>query len=141
MLLVCSIDLSGDGGEPASKSSLGVAFPPQLVNALFRLYHLRRGALISPGPMRSMDDRAETRGIFLRFPLEECISMMAPVLISTGSLEGVSPKSEAMQPVPPETLALWDSVSFFLPLINKSILDPVSHLLTKTCRFASFSRL
>lgn len=82
------------------------AFPPQLTEGLRRLYHLRRGALISPGPMRSMDDRAEMRQLFLRFPLEDCVEMMAPKLWSTGDLRS---GTGTMTPFPPETLALWES--------------------------------
>jgi hypothetical protein len=62
--------------------------------------------------MRSMDDRAEIRGLFLRFPLEDCIGMMAPAIWSSGLLDASSP-SGSMELVPPETLALWDSVSHF----------------------------
>lgn len=97
----------------SSPSSLDFAFPPQLREGLRRLYHLRRGALISPGPMRSMDDRAEVRQLFLRFPLQDCVGMMAPNLWSTGNLENVrNPSSvSSLNPFPAETLALWDAVS------------------------------
>ena len=94
-----------------SSSSLDSAFPPRLKRALNFLYHLRRGPLISPGPIKSMDDRAEIRGLFLRFPLEECIRMMAPTLWSTGSLEDASRPTVEMQKFPANTLALWDDVS------------------------------
>lgn len=94
-----------------SSSSLDFAFPPKLKDALTLLYHLRRGPLISPGPMRSIDDRAQIRGLFLRFPLEDCISMMTPSLWSTGSLEDVDKATAEMQEFPAETLALWDHVS------------------------------
>ena len=68
--------------------------------------------------MLSMDDRATMRSLFLRFPLEDCISMMVPILLSSGSLESVS-GSVAAQPFPAETLALWDNVStFFLEFHN-----------------------
>lgn len=99
--------------DSSSPSSLDFAFPPQLSEGLKRLYHLRRGALISPGPMRSMDDRAEMRHLFLRFPLEDCVGMMAPKLWSTGNLEKVRSASSmgAMHPFPAETMALWDAVS------------------------------
>jgi hypothetical protein len=114
-----SIDLEGGKDEKKeSQSSLDFAFPPQLTEALRRLYHLRRGALISPGPMRSMDDRAEVRQLFLRFPLEDCLGMMAPTLWSTGDLEGVLRPSGYMQSLsfPAESLALWDYVSYFLQM-------------------------
>ena len=103
--------------EGPSESSLDFAFPPQLSEALKRLYHLRRGNLISPGPMQSMDDRAETRGRHIRYPMEDCVTMMAPQLWSTGSLEGVEDLSGVkLQSFPAETLVLWDSVSRLLHL-------------------------
>ena len=77
---------------------------------LNRLYHLRRGHLISPGPMQSMDDRAESRGLLIRFPLKDCLQMMRPSIWSTGSMN-VSSGWDEMQPFPAETLALWDDVS------------------------------
>lgn len=76
--------------------------------SLDRLYHLRRGPLISPGPMQSMDDRAESRGLFLRFPLEDCLQMIRPAVFSTGSIDGISSPWDIMVPFPAETLALWD---------------------------------
>ena len=79
---------------------------------LNRLYHLRRGPLISPGPMSSMDDRAESRGLFLRFPLEDCLRMIKPKVFSTGSTDGVSSPWDKMLPFPAETLILWDDVSW-----------------------------
>ena len=103
----------------SSPSSLDFAFPPQLSEGLRRLYHLRRGALISPGPMRSMDDRAEIRQLFLRFPIEDCVGMMAPKLWSTGNVENVRNISsmQTMNPFPAETLALWDAVRCSLAVI------------------------
>lgn len=91
--------------EKTSQSSFDFAFPPQLKETLNRLYHLRRGHLISPGPMRSMDDRAESRGLFIRFPVEDCLQMMRPSIWSTGS---TNISSDAMLTFPAETLALWD---------------------------------
>lgn len=106
------MDLSEEGGIRASNySSLDFAFPPELAEALRRMYHLRRGSLLSPGPLRSMDDRAELRARFLRFPLEDCINMMAPVLWSSGALDSSNPSKWSMDLVPSETLALWDNVS------------------------------
>jgi len=109
---VISLDLEYGREEKkeSSPSSLDFAFPPQLAEGLRRLYHLRRGALISPGPLRSMDDRAEVRHLFLRFPLVDCLGMMAPSLWSTGNLEN-STSTDAMIPFPAETMALWDAVS------------------------------
>ena len=103
-----SDDLTEEGGVMASHSSLDFAFPPELADALRCLYHLRRGPLLSPGPMRSMDDRASARELFLRFPIEHCLNMMAPRLWSSG---GANHISNQMEPVPAETLALWDNVS------------------------------
>ena len=68
--------------------------------------------------MRSMDDRAESRALFLRFPVENCLQMIRPSIWSTGSF-GVSSGWDAMLPFPAETLALWDDVSIFNP--NDSI--------------------
>jgi hypothetical protein len=106
-----SVDLTEEGGIRASRSALDFAFPPELAEAVRRLYHLRRGSLISPGPMRSSDDRAEIRSLFLRFPLEDCISMIAPALWSSGVICATSPSTPSMELVPAETLALWDNVS------------------------------
>jgi hypothetical protein len=84
------------------------AFPPELSDALRRLYHLRRGPFLSPGPMQSLDDRSEIRSLFIRFPLEDCLMMMAPTLWGCGDLQaGVTSFDE----IPPETLSLWDEVS------------------------------
>ena len=102
---------SKSGSRRKSESSLELAFPPQLKETLNRLYHLRRGPLISPGPMRSMDDRAEIRGLFLRFPLEDCLKMMRPTVLSTGSMNGISSAWDNMVSFPAETLSLWDDVS------------------------------
>mmetsp|Transcript_31582 Transcript_31582/g.76274 ORF Transcript_31582/g.76274 Transcript_31582/m.76274 type:complete len:1031 (+) Transcript_31582:58-3150(+) len=102
------LEKKGKGKKPKSSSSLDSAFPPNLNGALRLLYHLRRGPLISPGPMRSMDDRAALRGFFLRFPLEDCLSMMAPQLFSTGYIEGEEYIAEELLDLPAETLSLWD---------------------------------
>jgi hypothetical protein len=112
-----SVDLRSREG--ISQSSLDFAFPPQLKETLNRLYHLRRGHLISPGPMRSIDDRAGSRALFLRFPVENCLQMIRPSIWSTG-LMGVSSGWDAMLPFPAETIALWDDVSILNP--NYSIL-------------------
>lgn len=104
------LESSGTARKQSSASSLDSAFPSHLTNALKLLYCLRRGPLISPGPMRSMDDRAALRGIFLRFPLSECISMMGPKLWSTGLLEKDRLQAD-IEAMPAETLALWDNVS------------------------------
>jgi len=90
-----------------SQNSLDFAFPPQLKETLNRLYHLRRGYLISPGPMQSMDDRAQSKELFLRFPVEDCLQMIRPSVWSTGSIN-ISSGWDTMQPFPAETLALWD---------------------------------
>lgn len=97
------LDLTEEGGVRTAGSSLDFAFPPELGEALKRLYHLRRGPLLSPGPMRSTDDRLQLRNLFLRFPLEESLLAMAP------SLWTLTGPAEAIRPVPAETLALWDS--------------------------------
>jgi hypothetical protein len=86
------------------------AFPPELSDALRRLYHLRRGPLLSPGPLQSMDDRTEMRSYFIRFPLEDCLEMMAPLLWSSGSLdEALARKGPSLQIVPADTLSLWEN--------------------------------
>ncbi|KAG7364666.1 Sec23/Sec24 zinc finger domain containing protein [Nitzschia inconspicua] len=103
-----SLSFTTDAEKEKVESSLELAFPPKLQNSLIRLYHLRRSHLISPGPMRSMDDRAEVRSLFLRFPLEDCLKMMEPSLLSTGSLDGIASAWDVMQPFPAETLALWE---------------------------------
>ena len=108
----CSMDLTEEGGIKAAGSSMDFAFPPELSDALRRLYHLRRGPFLSPGPLLSMDDRAEMRSLFVRLPLEDCLSMMAPALWSSGPLdEALARNGPLMEDVPPETLALWENVS------------------------------
>jgi hypothetical protein len=87
------------------------AFPPELSDALRRIYHLRRGPLLSPGPVQSADDRAEMRSLFVRLPLDDCLSMMAPSLWGSGSLEEALARNNSfLENVPPETLALWGNV-------------------------------
>ena len=103
---------SGTGGS----SSLDFAFPPELAAALRRLFHLRRGPLLSIGPIQSTDDRAEVRSLFLRLPLEDCLNMMAPAVWSSGSVYS----TPGREPVPAETLSLWDHVSVEL-LIDRII--------------------
>eukprot|EP00536_Pseudo-nitzschia_multiseries_P008320 jgi/Psemu1/257096/estExt_Genewise1Plus.C_2100020 len=98
---------SGKSSSRKETSSLDIAFPPKLKETLNRIYHLRRGPLISPGPMRSLDDRAELRSLFIRFPLEDCLLMMRADVWSTRSI-GISSSWESMSSFPPETLALWD---------------------------------
>jgi hypothetical protein len=107
--LETSINPKQSAGKKQQSSSLDFSFPPKLTEALGLLYHLRRGPLISPGPLRSIDDRAESRGLFSRLPLEDCINMMAPTLWSTGSLDKASKVD--LNEMPAETLALWDHVS------------------------------
>ena len=104
-------NLMEEGGVAAANSSLDFAFPPELADALHRLFHLRRGSMLSPGPVRSIDDRAEIRNLYLRLPLDDCLCMMAPSLWSSKIL-GVSTEiSNGLEAVPSDTLALWDNVS------------------------------
>lgn len=46
------LDLTEEGGVMAAGSSVDFAFPPELADALHRLYHFRRGPILSPGPMQ-----------------------------------------------------------------------------------------
>lgn len=95
------------------------AFPPELSDALRRLYHLRRGPYLSPGPLQSLDDRSEIRSVFVRFPLEDCLAMLAPSLWGCGDLtSAVTNRSPSFEDVPPETLALWDNVCFPKNLVS-----------------------
>ena len=91
---------------PAASSALDFAFPPELADALHRLFHLRRGSMVSPGPMSSFDDRAEIRSLFLRLPIEDCLCMMAPSLWSSRLDNQVG--FAQLEAVPSDTLALWD---------------------------------
>lgn len=91
-----------------SDSSLDFAFPPSVKETLNRLYHFRRGPLISPGPMSSLDNRAERRGLYLRLPVEDCLQMMRPSVISTGSVAGIISSFGDTLSFPAETLILWD---------------------------------
>jgi hypothetical protein len=109
------------------------AFPPELSDALRRLYHLRRGPFLSPGPLQSIDDRAEMRSLFVRFPLEDCLNMMAPALWSSGDLnDALSHDGPSMEDVPPETLALWENVRtwvgafVWMPLLYRSVAQTFS---------------
>lgn len=92
-------------------SSLDFAFPPELADALHRLFHLRRGALLSPGPLQSADDRAEMRSLFLRLPLDDCLCIMAPSLWSAEMQVRNGDMSLNLEPIPSDTLTLWDNVS------------------------------
>ncbi|KAL7575763.1 hypothetical protein ACA910_003093 [Epithemia clementina (nom. ined.)] len=100
-----SLDLTEGGGVRAAGSSFDFAFPPELSVALRRLYYLRRGPLLNPGPMRSLDDRAEIRSLFIRFPMEDCLCMMAPLLWRCGPDDA----SAGLDEILPETLALWSN--------------------------------
>ena len=82
-------------------SSLDFAFPPELVEGLSALHHIRRGPMLGMGPVRSVDDRTVARFLFLRLPFEDCLYMMAPRLWSCQV-------DQILQPTPPCTLALWD---------------------------------
>lgn len=88
-------------------------FPPELSESLRLLYYLRRGPLVSPGPVQSGDDRAEKRSLFLRLPLEDCLNMMAPIVWTTGALQDPNLVADVSLrgTAPPETLVLWDNVS------------------------------
>jgi hypothetical protein len=103
--------LTEEGGIAVSPSSLDFAFPPELADALHRLFHLRRGALLSPGPLQSADDRAEVRSLFLRLPLDDCLCIMAPSLWSAEMQERNGDISLNLEPIPSDTLTLWDNVS------------------------------
>jgi hypothetical protein len=112
---ITRLDLTEDGGVKAAGSSFDFAFPPELADALRRLYHLRRGPLLSPGPLKSNDDRAQNRALFIRLPLEDCLCMMAPSLWSSGILGENSTACCTLESVPPDTLTLWEKVSgYFL---------------------------
>jgi hypothetical protein len=110
------LDLTEEGQTKAVGSSMDFTFPPELAESLRLLYYLRRGPLVSPGPVQSSDDRAEKRSLFLRLPLDDCLNMMAPIVWTTGALHDpklvvdVSLRGTA----PPETLVLWDNVSSHL---------------------------
>lgn len=100
--------LTEEGGVAAAPSSLDFAFPPELADALHRLFHLRRGALLSPGPVQSADDRAEMRSSFLRLPLDDCLCIMAPSLWSASINGSNGDAAFILEPIPSDTLVLWD---------------------------------
>lgn len=105
--------LAEEGRVGASPSSLDFAFPPELADALHRLFHLRRGSLLSPGPLQSDDDRAEKRDLFLRLPLDDCCCMMAPSLWSASMAVGADGEPAFhLEQIPSDTLTLWDNVSW-----------------------------
>ena len=104
------LDMTEAGGVRAPGSSFDFAFPPELSVALRRLYYLRRGPLLNPGPMRSLDDRAEIRSLFIRFPMEDCLCMMAPLLWRCEpSNDKDSSESAPLEEILPETLILWSN--------------------------------
>lgn len=105
ILFLSSLSM-GSATRSSGSSSMDHAFPPELAAAVRRLFHLRRGPLLSIGPNQSTDDRAEIRSMFLRLPLEDCLNMMAPIVWSSGSVLD-APSRER---VPAETLSLWDHV-------------------------------
>lgn len=116
-----AVDEESGVGRDYKGSSTDIAFPQELSVGLRRLYHMRRGPLLSPGPMQSIDDRAESRSYFLRLPLAECLQMMAPTLwscaatstpvLTNDTMESGGAIMPYMEDVPPETLALWSNVS------------------------------
>jgi hypothetical protein len=108
-------DLTEDGHIKAAGSSFDFAFPPELADTLRRLYHFRRGLLLSPEPLLSNDNRCEMRSLFLRLPLEDCLCMMALSVWSVGLLKREETTAPyRMESVPPETMSLWNDVSTFL---------------------------
>jgi hypothetical protein len=105
-------DLTEEGQVKSAGSSFDFAFPPELADTLRRLYHFRRGPLVCPGPLQSIDDRAEMRSFFLRLPLEDCLCMMALSTWNAGVLaSGSAAESYKLESVPPETMSLWKNVS------------------------------
>ena len=104
------------GSSISGATSLDFAFPPELAGTVRRLFHLRRGPLLSVGPIQSIDDRAEIRSMFLRLPLEDCLNMMAPIVWSSGSVLD----APSREPVPAETLSLWDHVSTVFAGVDSS---------------------
>jgi len=103
------VDLTENGERRHSGTSLDLSFPPELSDALKRLYHFRRGPLVSPGPLQSADNKAELRSLFTRLPLDACLSMMAPSVWSTGKMGMFGGTNKDI--VPPENLILWSDVS------------------------------
>ena len=130
------MDLTEEGGVRAAGSSVDFAFPPELSVALKRLYHLRRGPLLNPGPMRSLDDRAEIRSLFLRFPMEDCLCMMSPLLWIC------QPDDANLTEIPAETLALWSNSVIAADNYHTQIIwtgrevmgDPQHDKLSQNCR-------
>jgi hypothetical protein len=77
--LVCSfshfflhIDRSYRRGRKAAGSS--VCFPLSSPGCTSSANHLRRGPLVSPGPIQSMDDRATIRSLFYSTSLLGCVT-------------------------------------------------------------------
>ena len=65
--------------------------------------------MLSPGMIRSLDDRAQLRDLYLRLPLDDCLCMMAPSLWSV-NITGQD-FAPPLSPVPSDTLTLWNTVS------------------------------
>ena len=92
-------------------SSLDFAFPPELAQGLRLLYNLKRGPMLGTGPLQSTDDRAVARSLFMRLPLDDCLSMMAPSIWSCCA-DTKALQKPVLELVPPVTLSCWDNVSF-----------------------------
>mmetsp|Transcript_10954 Transcript_10954/g.16445 ORF Transcript_10954/g.16445 Transcript_10954/m.16445 type:complete len:1000 (+) Transcript_10954:41-3040(+) len=125
-------------------SSLAYTFPPNLTAESFLrlMHHLRRGGMLGAGALlqTAPDDRHGMRDIFLRFPLDNCLAIMAPQMwrwrareiqidpLASSAGEPTTNSRVTLHPpvknglissskVPitidtalPETLALWDDV-------------------------------
>lgn len=59
--------------------------------------------------MRADDDRAHIRSLFIRLPLDECLSMMAVSLWSSGPLDSKALRTH-VSTVPADTMSKWDTV-------------------------------
>lgn len=136
--------LLGQGQETSARnfSSLAYTFPPSLTAESFLrlMHHLRRGGMLGAGALlqTAPDDRHAMRDIFLRFPLDNCLAMMAPQMwrwrkreiqvdpLISSDEEPIANLRMTLHPqikdglaatapitidaALPETLALWDDV-------------------------------
>ena len=62
-------------------SSQDFAFPHELSTSLHLLHHLRRGPLLNTA-LYNIEDRATSRSLYIRLPLQDCLMIMAPNLWS-----------------------------------------------------------
>jgi hypothetical protein len=80
--------------------------PPDLCKAIKYLHHFRRGEILGSA-VQSIDERTLLRDAMIRFPLGDCLKIMAPCFWKCD----IDTVHHEFKPVPASTLVLWDKVS------------------------------